>query len=110
MLKNLNLNPGSKSFSSHSHLSSSRSSRSGRHIASTSTRMHSRSSSYEGSSSQSSGHGASNSICMHSHSPSRTGYKEVPRDIDMDLDLSQNAFEGSSDVHVYGLDNDIEAD
>lgn len=101
---------GSKSFSSHSHLSSSRSSRSGRHIASTSTRMHSRSSSYEGSSSQSSGHGASNSIRVHSHSPSRTGYEEVPRDIDMDFDLSQNAFEGSSDVHVYGLDNDVEAD
>jgi len=47
---------------------------------------------------------------MHSHSPSRTGYEEVPRDIDMDFDLSQNAFEGSSDVHVYGLDNDVEAD
>jgi hypothetical protein len=38
------------------------------------------------------------------------GYKEVPRDIDVDFDLPQNAFEGGSDGPVYGLDNDAEAD
>jgi hypothetical protein len=47
---------------------------------------------------------------MHSHSPRRAGYKEVPHDINVDFDLPQNAFEGSSDGPVYGLDNDTEAD
>lgn len=47
---------------------------------------------------------------MHSHSASRVGYEEVPHDIDVDFDLLQNAFEGSSDGRVYGLDNNAEVD